>query len=379
MNLYCNSDLYRLYQGSMLDMLAVIDENSIDAIITDPPYELNFMNKGWDNTGIAFQVATWEKCFRVLKPGGYLLSFGGTRTFHRIACAIEDAGFEIRDQILWIYGSGFPKSMSLGKSVESKLTTGSANKTEFKTLEGSKVPSGDWGIAKNTAEYGARPSDYSADGHLRTVDVEYRTEEGKQWDGWGSALKPAYEPVIVARKPCDGSLTDNVLRWGVGGLNIDECRIGDDVRSYRGAGSSPSKIDNHAPGDTGIGMLDGRGSDIEYTVSGRFPANVILTYDDSDYDEVCGGFPDSRGASSQNNYSNGHIYRGQSLQESNTSLSGYREWYNDFGSASRYFYCAKASKKDREEGLFVLKNTVFESVADIPQEIQDNIKRLLSL
>ena len=121
MKLYSSNDNYKLYQGSMLDMLEVIEPNSIDSIITDPPYELNFMGKGWDNAGVSFQVDTWKRCYEVLKPGGYLLAFGGSRTFHRIACAIEDAGFEIRDTIMWLYGSGFPNTKS-GKAIRKNLT-----------------------------------------------------------------------------------------------------------------------------------------------------------------------------------------------------------------------------------------------------------------
>ena len=120
MKLYSSNENYKLYHGNMLDMLEVIEPNSIDSIVTDPPYELNFMGKGWDNSGIAFQPSTWTKCYEVLKPGGYLLAFGGSRTFHRIACAIEDAGFEIRDTIMWLYGSGFPKSMNIGLAIDKK-------------------------------------------------------------------------------------------------------------------------------------------------------------------------------------------------------------------------------------------------------------------
>lgn len=136
MKLYTERDSYKLYEGNMLDMLEVIEPNSIDAIVTDPPYELNFMNKGWDNSGIAFQKSTWEKCFKVLKPGGHLLAFGGSRTFHRIACAIEDAGFEIRDTIMYLYGSGFPKSMNIGKAllkdIEEELHKQGVEKIEWK-------------------------------------------------------------------------------------------------------------------------------------------------------------------------------------------------------------------------------------------------------
>ena len=120
MKLYSENENYKLYQGNMLDMLEVIEPNTIDSLVTDPPYELNFMGKGWDNSGIAFQSDTWKKCYEVLKPGGYLLAFGGSRTFHRIACAIEDAGFEIRDTIMWLYGSGFPKSMNIGLAIDKK-------------------------------------------------------------------------------------------------------------------------------------------------------------------------------------------------------------------------------------------------------------------
>ena len=194
---------YKLINGNMLEELDKLDENSIDSIVTDPPYELNFMGKGWDNAGISFNKETWEKCLRVLKPGGHLLAFGGSRTVHRIACAIEDAGFEIRDTIMWLYGSGFPKSMAIDKGIESKLLSGSANPKDFKNLDGEKVESGNWGISKMANEQGARPSDYSADKHLRVTKVNHKTELGKQWQGWGTQLKPSYEPIIVARKPIE--------------------------------------------------------------------------------------------------------------------------------------------------------------------------------
>jgi hypothetical protein len=128
--LYSENENYKLYQGNMLNMLEVIEPNTIDSVVTDPPYELNFMSKSWDNSGIAFQPNTWQKCYEVLKPGGYLLAFGGSRTFHRIACAIEDAGFEIRDTICYMYGSGFPKSQNIGKQLEKRLED---EKTKQKT------------------------------------------------------------------------------------------------------------------------------------------------------------------------------------------------------------------------------------------------------
>jgi len=350
MKLHSSSDDYKLYHGSMLDMAEVVDPCSIDSIVTDPPYELNFMNKGWDNSGIAFQKETWKNCFEVLKPGGYLLAFGGSRTFHRIACAIEDVGFEIRDTIMWLYGSGFPKSQNVGKAIESKLLTGSANTQNYKKLQGTKVESGGWGISKNAFEYGARPSDYSADAHLRVDKVDYQTEEGKHWDGWGTTLKPAYEPIIVARKPCEGSTTDNVLKYGVGGINIDECRVGtDSIKTFgKNACSNPNIYGDYKSKD-----FDGE------CHTGRFPANVILTYDDSDFDEVCGGMPytESKGsATTMPNFKDAG-------QKNTVNKVGYNDGDTadriksdyispiDEGSAARYFYCAKASNKDRDEGV----------------------------
>lgn len=360
MKIYSENKEYKLYKGSMLDMLQGIEPCSIDAIVTDPPYELNFMNKGWDNSGIAFQKETWKKCFSALKSGGYLLAFGGSRTFHRIAVAIEDAGFEIRDTIMWIYGSGFPKSMDLGKSIESKLVNGSANPTEFKNLKGTKTKAGNWGISNNAFDYGARPSDYSADGHERTVNVEYTTAQGKMWDGWGTCLKPAYEPIIVARKPCDGSTTDNVLEYGVGGINIDECRIGNEI--IRG-GTTPNfrDVGNKQKAISGINKLSfGQISNAERIElsdhQGRFPANVMLTYDDTDYEEVCGGFPNTKSNGGNPTMSDFSKYKGSMMSTSELKEKAGRKSSDyiapkDSGNASRYFYCAKASKKDRDEGL----------------------------
>ena len=372
MKLYSSDDTYKLYHGNMLDMLEIIEPNSIDACLTDPPYELNFMGKGWDNSGIAFQKETWEKCLQVLKPGGYLLAFGGSRTYHRIAVAIEDAGFEIRDTIIWMYGSGFPKSMSLGKSIESKLVNGSANPTEFKRLDGTKVESGNWGISKMANEQGARPSDYSADEHLRTVDVNYTTEEGKQWDGWGTCLKPSFEPIIVARKPCEGTVTDNVLKWGVGGLNIDECRIPTSEYIYN-HGNSNGTIDSYSVGNFKRSIKGENKS----TELGRFPANTILTYDDTDFEEVCGGFPQT--SSNGGNASMPKMGGGE-LGVCNYQTVGADRVQTDYvspkdsGSAARYFYTAKASKRDRDDGLKILetKIKVFNGKSDkSSKEIKD--------
>ena len=345
MKLYSNNELYKLFYGNMLDMLDIIQPQTIDSIITDPPYELNFMGKGWDNSGIAFQPDTWKKCYEVLKPGGYLLAFGGSRTFHRIACAIEDAGFEIRDTIMWLYGSGFPKSMSLGKVIEGKQVLGSANVRDIKKLDGEKeIVGGGWN--SNEVEQGKRNQEYE---QIKT-NVNYTTELGKKWSNWGTALKPSFEPIIVARKPFKGSLVDNVIEYGVGGINIDECRVETtDKYSYpNGPKGNTFSIRQEPDGK--------RNEPVESNPLGRFPANTILTYDENDFDEVCGGFPNT----SPSKQVIGGANRKSQTQEGRISAGGWKETnrirktegYNDNGgSASRYFYCAKASKKDRDEGL----------------------------
>lgn len=402
MELYSEGKNYKLYQGDMLDMLDVVEENSIDSIVTDPPYELNFMNKGWDNAGISFKKETWEQCFKALKPGGHLLAFGGTRTYHRIACAIEDAGFEIRDCIMWIYGSGFPKSMDISKQIDKRggCTVGwfgdylkdvlkergmsysdlskyfpskSGNLTgrvsnwinnlelptneqfnkvceilnlPFSKLEEAErvvVGKGKAGLTKGSIANFSGKTEF--DLTIPTTDV------ARKWEGWGTQLKPSYEPIIIARKPVESSITENVMKWGVGGYNIDECRVPlEDGYEFKTT-NRKSRADDNVFDNSNCGFDSENNTNASADPKGRFPANTILTYDETDFDEVCGNFPNSKGASSQNNYSNGHIYRGQSLNESQTSLNGFREWYNDSGSASRYFYCAKASKKDRDAGL----------------------------
>jgi len=340
MKLYSENNDYKLYQGSMLDMLEVIEPNTIDSVVCDPPYELNFMGKGWDNSGIAFQKETWQKCYEVLKPGGYLLAFGGSRTFHRIACAIEDAGFEIRDTIMWLYGSGFPKSMNIGLAIDKK------NGVESKVI-GKYNPHRDGSIRKHIdnskfSNLAGTEKKY-IEGGLKDLK-EPTLEIAKQWQGWGTALKPSFEPIIVARKPFKGSLVDNVIEYGVGGINIDECRVGNEERFNPSATIGKDGIYNW--NTTTNENEDYKGQ----IVNGRFPANTILTYDETDFDEVCGGFPNTKSGKNgirQSNSQNVNCY-GKGIGIKAGMNNGE---YGDSGSASRYFYCAKASKKDRDEGL----------------------------
>lgn len=296
-----NNRNYKIINDSMLNLDEHIEKESIDAIITDPPYELNFMNKSWDNTGIAFQKETWVKCFNALKQGGYLLAFGGSRTYHRICCAIEDAGFEIRDCIMWLYGSGFPKSMNIGLAIDKKNGVDNRTGNVVKGVGSNNTNSMKNGLSKS--------QEFASEYEERIAQNE--------WQGWGTCLKPAFEPIIVARKPFKGSLVDNVLEYGVGGLNIDECRVENtkadtyDLEKRQISKATGSDNDGHF-----LDQLHNQDAKHGVTEQGRFPANLILTYDETDFDEVCGGFPNEKG-----------------------------------NSASRYFYCAKASKKDRDEGL----------------------------
>lgn len=369
MRLYSKNEDYKLYEGSMLDMLEVIEPNSIDSIVTDPPYELNFMGKGWDNVGVSFQKETWQKCYEVLKPGGYLLAFGGSRTFHRIACAIEDAGFEIRDTIMWIYGSGFPKSMNIGLAIDKK------NGVESKVV--GKGKSGNTSKAFNDYQYRIDEGIYSTSG---TYEIK---EAQNKWQGWGTALKPSFEPIIVARKPFKGSLVDNVIENGVGGINIDECRVetNDKVKmNIRNTASSSDGWNRPWMEDKEKDKLRQEIAIEKANNLGRFPANTILTYDETDFDEVCGGFPNTK---SQKTNSKLLDIRGNNYNNANKNLDvAYERGYTDSGSASRYFYCAKASKKDRDEGLddFEEKNTMCDrnpelASANMPQNRSGNLRK----
>lgn len=376
MKLYSETGDFKLYQGNMLDMLEAIQPNSIDSIITDPPYGLTsitkrfgsensapnvygkdgsfarltkgFMGKAWDGSGIEYNVEAWRKCYQVLKHGGYLLAFGGTRTFHRIACAIEDAGFEIRDTIMWLYGSGFPKSMNIGLAIDKKNGVESEIIGEADFLD-------------------IRSSNYENNDGTRIIVQQKQAQN--EWDGWGTALKPAYEPVIVARKPCEGSCVDNVMRYGTGAINIDECRVGDEVHSV-----NVNDFTNQHGNKFGNGEPIAKMGEKE--VRGRYPSNVILTYDETDFDEVCGGMPDNKGEIGRAGRASAGDYNASSYKVGVVTDYGIK----DGGSAARYFYCAKASKRDRDEGLdaFVEQRTTDGSLR-CNEEFAPNIRAVSSL
>lgn len=273
-----------IHDGNSLEVLKQFDENSIDACVCDPPYELGFMGKSWDSTGIAYNVELWREVLRVLKPGGHLLAFGGSRTFHRLACAIEDAGFEIRDQLLWIYGSGFPKSLDVSKAID---------KSE-----------GIWRGRSNgvVSQNGAMENP----NYQRTPKEPPATPAAIQWNGWGTALKPAHEPICMARKPFKSTVADNVLQWGTGAINVDAGRIG---------------------------------------TSDKWPSNVLLS------ETAAQDLDDSMGILKSGKWTGQKT--GEWGKHSGALGKKSREFFfeGSAGGPSRFFYVAKASKREREAGL----------------------------
>jgi DNA modification methylase len=314
---------YNIINGNCLDELKNLPDNSVDSIVTDPPYGISFMGKKWDYDVPSVEI--WAECLRVLKPGGHLLAFAGTRTQHRMACRIEDAGFEIRDLIMWAYSSGMPKSHNVSKAIDK--AAGAEREVVGKHPYPARNKPG--GNSLNMSVVGM------PDNPELTVPA---TPEAKQWEGWGTSLKPSLEPITMARKPLEGTVAANVLKYGTGAINIDGCLVEfqseSDKASWRwgGAGKENNSV---------LSWKNSSKRIIQNNASGRWPANII--HDGSD--EVVSLFPDAKSGRS-----NGLAKTGQSGK--NTPLRrGALISRNDSGSAARFFYCAKASPKDRNSGL----------------------------
>jgi len=330
---------YEIKHGECLDVLRGMPDNSVDSVVTDPPYGLAFMGKKWD-----YDVPTedvWRECLRVLKPGGHLLAFAGTRTQHRMAVRIEDAGFEIRDMIAWVYGSGFPKSLDVSKAIDKAAGA-------EREVVGSYTVGGTAAKGKRKGRAAAAADEGSAIGCTKELSITApATPEAQQWAGWGTALKPALEPITVARKPLTGTVAQNVLEHGTGALNIDGCRV-EGLHTY-----TPRLTANANLNDDGwkkIGEVAGI-----VTATGRWPANLI--HDGSE--EVVGLFPETGASNSKATKrpaDSGHLspsyqraqgYRPHYEREDGHD-AGMIQGYGDTGSAARFFYCAKASKRDRD-------------------------------
>lgn len=337
----------------LLGMRTCLADNSIDAVVTDPPYGLSkepdmmevmkhwmngddyvhtgcgFMGKSWDS--FVPGTSIWKEVFRVLKPGGHLLAFFGSRTYDLGTLAIRLAGFEIRDQIMWVYGSGFPKSLDVSKAIDK--AAGHKRSTEYEPNYSNATFSKGLGGGKHNS-YSEPPV----------------TDEAKQWSGWGTALKPAHEPICVARKPLSGTVAENVLTHSTGALNIDGCRVGSDIVGWggKGAGGNTWNENNNGLGKDG----DAR------PVIGRWPANFV--HDGSD--EVLSSFPDTAPSKAS--------MRGVGLTGKENKVYGkgdptfntMRGINDKGGSASRFFYCAKASKSDRDDGVSLATTSAAEMV-----------------
>ncbi|MDG9784681.1 DNA methyltransferase [Metapseudomonas otitidis] len=382
-----------LHLGDCLEVMRTLPDNSVDSVVTDPPYGLSFMGKHWDYDVPSVEI--WAECLRVLKPGGHLLAFAGTRTQHRMAVRIEDAGFEIRDMIAWVYGSGFPKSMDVSKAIDK--AGGISPAAQASWLRGKREAAGlsreqvaeavgctlssirDWeeGRARTAGapvefmlpseDYRARLIDlfdYTAaaerevvakaggsrlavapgqenDRAARVLDITASaTEAARQWEGWGTALKPALEPITVARKPLAGTVAANVLAHGTGALNIDGCRIpSEPMPPNTGAGGLPRRKADE---------IRGPGVVAQPHDGGRWPANLI--HDGSP--EVVALFPSQADAAAP-------VRGTEASAASAGTITGVRDrvagaFHADTGSAARFFYCPKASRRDRNEGTDAL-------------------------
>ena len=339
--------------GDCRHIIATLPDCSVDSIVTDPPYELGFMGKAWDGSGIAYDIELWRQCLRVLKPGGHLLAFGGTRTYHRMAVAIEDAGFEIRDSIHWLYGSGFPKSLDVSKAIDK--AAGAEREVVGSRVE-NDIPGGQL-HAENRGE-------------RHTIDITApATVAARQWEGWGTALQPAHEPIVVARRPLSGTVAATVLEHGTGALNIDGCRVGTEV----------VQINTYAErGPFGESQVGNEYSTA--TAAGRWPANLVITHHANCGDQCATGCPvaelnQQSGQSTAPNKTftitksgNGTLNRndGGIFDADRSSLY---VGYGDTGGASRFFavtewdpiadaipfrYTPKPSRAERNAGLAAL-------------------------
>jgi DNA modification methylase len=297
----------KLMLGNNIDKLKELPDNFVDSIITDPPYGISFMNKKWDYD--VPSVEFWKEVYRVLKPGGHILSFGGTRTYHRMVVNIEDAGFEIRDQIMWVYGSGFPKSLNIGKAVDK--------------IEGKDVPTG-----KRFNVSGQEQGGLNQNKELRSDNPNYvKPKYDNEWEGWGTGLKPANEPICMARKPIEEkTITDNVLKYGTGGINIDGCRVGftseNDKNNTLNAKYTTDK-DNKQSEDWGTKQIGNVSKE-----EGRFPANFII---ECTCDEVISGENNGLKKETFENYGNGEYGKkdGRKTQPTAKKIEG--TWYKDTG------------------------------------------------
>lgn len=408
-----------IFHGDNIQVLKTLPDNSVDSVVTDGPYGLKFMGKNWDED--VPSVELWKEVYRIIKPGGYVLSFGSPRTYHRMATKLEDVGFEIRDQIMWVYGSGFPKSHDIGKAIDKnygrldydlsmiKTKLKDLYKSSGKTMNKIDEECGfrasgylriehrdddGWGEALPTLERWIKISevincnieifneyksyfekaereiigkgnagflennqifDLQNEGYGYYNITKSKTPEGQKWEGWGTALKPSHEPICMARKPFKGSASKNVLKWSTGGININDCRI--EFEDTKNPATNPlyrQENDYKMPkkGEESKGSVSFKSSKNNISSKGRFPANII-------FDDFAGEILDKQSGKCGNGWKKnyGEIYYKGKQYNSSTNQCIYggeytgENTYSDNGGASRFFYCPKPSKKEKEEGL----------------------------
>jgi site-specific DNA-methyltransferase (adenine-specific) len=340
-----------IIEGDILEALALLEDDSVEAIAVDPPYELKFMGKGWDASGVSFRPETWKACLRVLKPGGHMVVFGGTRTHHRMWCAVEDAGFEVRDLLIWLYGQGMPKSMDVSKAID-------------------KAAGAEREVVGRDPNYRQRvhtESVYSGGQARPKYLTAPATNAAKEWGGWGTALKPAWEPILLARKPLtEETVAANVLKWGTGALNIDGTRISTGGEVVHTPQSDPAKRKGVVGSDLGFSkgskekMAEAQRASVERTNAlGRWPANVLLQCTCVDpqplpekvksraKEPAKGRRYADKGATNITGTPGATRREGGGFAHEPDCPAGMVDAQTD--GASRFFYCPKATKKERGE------------------------------
>jgi len=330
------TERWSILQGEVLDHLLSMPDCSFDAAMCDPPYGFRFMGKSWDYDVPSVDI--WRECLRVLKPGAPLLAFGGSRTYHRLACGIEDAGFELRDCLMWLYAKGFPKSQNVSLAID-KAAGAEREVVGSRTLTGNAAVS----TKEKGGTFGVQVGSIPA----KEIPVTApKTDLAQEWNGYGTALKPAYEPIVLARKPLEGNMAENIARWGVGGLAIDACRIGE----VGGTTKGPDRFGNMSKSN-GITFGNGRdGGAPESIDGGRWPANLLLDEEAAAILDAEVG-PRKSGLAVRHNGGGGQIFSG-------VGDNGYKPkpklpdlgYMDGQTHPSRFFFCAKVSTWEREFG-----------------------------
>lgn len=344
-----------LKKGDCLEVMKDMEDNSIDLILTDPPYELGFMGKKWDNTGIAFNVDVWKEALRVLKPGGYCMAFSGSRTYHRMAMAIEEAGFEIKDMIEWVYGSGFPKALDISKAIDKKL--GKEREVVGKRTDGRYKYAVNTTLTTYANEVGASAG---FSGEKYGIITAPASDLAKQYEGYKSQLKPAHEPLILAQKPIEKNFAENVMKWGTGGLNIDGCRV---------EHNEPLKLTKRTTKNYIYGKHENSNQDTMASANpeGRYPANLILHENIADVLDSQSGYSKSRKGKRQINKDTGLYENG--IKPRPDFISG----HNDEGGASRFFYNAKIEEEDYIPFCYTAKASKKERNSDIEGQVHNGL------